>query len=212
MKTSIKEAMKENWRILRNGIIDENPTFVQVIGMCPTLAVTTSAVNGIGMGAATLAVLVCANVFISLVRRLVPDVVRIPVYVILIAGFATVVEFLLKAYFPELNKALGIYIPLIVVNCLILARAESFASKNKALPSFLDGLGMGLGFTIALGLIGAIRELLGAGSIFGVTVLPEMFPRTLLMILPPGAFITLGCLMALLNVYKDKKKAREEQA
>ena len=207
----MKEAMKEYGRILRNGIIDENPTFVQVIGMCPTLAVTTSATNGIGMGAATLTVLVCANVFISLVRRFVPDVVRIPVYVILIAGFATVVEFLLKAYFPELNKALGIYIPLIVVNCLILARAESFAGKNKALPSFFDGIGMGLGFTAALGLIGAIRELLGAGSIFGVTILPEMFPRTLLMILPPGAFITLGCLMALLNVLKDRRKKREEQ-
>jgi len=203
--------MKENLRILRNGIIDENPTFVQVIGMCPTLAVTTSAINGIGMGAATLAVLVCANVFISLVRRFVPDVVRIPVYVILIAGFATVVEFLLKAYFPDLNKALGIYIPLIVVNCLILARAESFAGKNKPLPSFFDGLGMGLGFTLALGLIGAIRELLGVGSIFGITIMPEMFPRTLLMILPPGAFITLGCLMALLNVLKDKRKKQEEQ-
>jgi len=199
--------MTNPWKILKNGIIDENPTFVQVIGMCPTLAVTTSAINGIGMGVATLAVLVCANVFVSLVRRVVPDMVRIPVYVILIASFATVVEFLLKAYFPALNEALGIYIPLIVVNCLILARAESFAGKNTVWPSFLDGLGMGLGFTLALGIIGVIREFLGAGTVFGLAVLPDMIPRTLLMILPPGAFITLGCLMAILNHLKEKKKA-----
>ena len=204
--------MKQAWKIIKNGLIDENPTFVQVIGMCPTLAVTTSAINGLGMGVATLAVLVCANVFISLVRRLVPDMVRIPVYVILIASFATIVEFMLKAYFPDLNKALGIYIPLIVVNCLILARAESFAGKNTALPSFLDGIGMGLGFTVALAAIGIVRELLGAGTIFGLTILPDAIPRTLLMILPPGAFITLGCMMALLNVLKEKNKARKEAA
>jgi len=200
--------MTNPWKLIKNGIIDENPTFVQVIGMCPTLAVTTSAVNGIGMGLATLAVLVAANAVISLVRRLVPDMVRIPVYVILIAGLATVVEFLLKAYFPALNEALGIYIPLIVVNCLLLARAEAFAGKNGVLDSLFDGVGMGLGFTLALGVLGAIRELIGAGTVFGITILPDMIPRTLLFILPPGAFITLGCLMALINALREKKKAR----
>jgi len=204
--------MKQAWKIIKNGLIDENPTFVQVIGMCPTLAVTTSAVNGIGMGLATLAVLLCANVFISLLRKLVPDMVRIPVYVVLIATFATVVEFLLKAYFQELNEALGIYIPLIVVNCLILARAESFAGKNTVLPSLFDGIGMGLGFTVALGAIGVVRELLGAGTVFGLTVLPDAIPRTLLMILPPGAFITLGCMMAVMNVLKNRRAAQKEAA
>jgi len=199
--------MTNPWKIIKNGLIDENPTFVQVIGMCPTLAVTTSAVNGIGMGVATMAVLMCSNLFISLVRKIVPAVVRIPVYVVLIAGFSTAVELLLKAYLPALNAALGIYIPLIVVNCIILARAESFAGKNPAIDSVFDGLGMGLGFTAALAMIGMIRELLGSGSVFGLPILPDMVPRTLLMILPPGAFLTLGCLMALINHMKSKKKA-----
>lgn len=191
--------------IIKNGIMDENPTFVQVIGMCPTLAVTTSAINGIGMGLTTLAVLACSNLFISLIRNFIPDKVRIPSFIVVIAGFVTLVQLLLTAYLPSLNDSLGLFIPLIVVNCIILARAEAYAAKNAPLPSFLDGIGMGLGFTIALTVIGTIRELLGVGSVFGFTVLPEEFPRTLLMILPPGAFITLGVLIALINYSKAKK-------
>lgn len=191
--------------IIKNGIMDENPTFVQVIGMCPTLAVTTSAINGVGMGLTTLAVLACSNLFISLIRNFIPDKVRIPSFIVVIAGFVTLVQLLLTAYLPSLNDSLGLFIPLIVVNCIILARAEAYAAKNAPLPSFLDGIGMGLGFTIALTVIGTIRELLGVGSVFGFTVLPEEFPRTLLMILPPGAFITLGVLIALINYSKAKK-------
>lgn len=190
--------------VIKNGIIDENPTFVQVIGMCPTLAVTTSAINGIGMGLTTTAVLACSNLFISLIRNFIPDKVRIPSYIVVIAGFVTLVQLLLTAYLPSLNDSLGLFIPLIVVNCIILARAEAYASKNAPLPSFLDGIGMGLGFTIAITVIGAIREILGVGSVFGITVLPEAFPKTILMILPPGAFITLGLLMALMNYYRNR--------
>lgn len=191
--------------IIKNGIIEENPTFVQVIGMCPTLAVTTSAINGIGMGLTTTAVLAFSNLFISLIRNFIPDKVRIPAYVVVIAGFVTLVQLLLTAYLPSLNDSLGLFIPLIVVNCIILARAEAYAAKNAPLPSLLDGIGMGLGFTVALTIIGTIRELLGVGSVFGFTILPEAFPRTILMILPPGAFITLGLLMALINYNKAKK-------
>ncbi|MCL2698799.1 MAG: electron transport complex subunit E [Defluviitaleaceae bacterium] len=183
--------------ILKNGIIDENPTFVQVIGMCPILAVSTSVANGIGMGVAATAVLTCSNTVISLMRKLVPDTVRIPCFIVVIASFTTVVQFLLEGFMPELNNALGIFIPLIVVNCIILARAEAFASKNGVAASALDGIGMGLGFTAALIAIGAIREFFGAGSILGMTLLPEWFPRAIVMILPPGAFFTLGLLMAL---------------
>ena len=186
-------------KIIRNGIIDENPTFVQVIGMCPVLAVTTSAINGVGMGLSTTMVLICSNLAISLLRRFVPHAVRIPIFVVIISTFVTIVQFLLQAYLPALNAALGIFIPLIVVNCIILARAEAFASKNGPLTSVLDGLGMGIGFTIALILIGCIREFLGTGGIFGASFMPAAFPRTIIMILPPGAFITLGCLMAGLN-------------
>ena len=191
-------------KIFKNGIIDENPTFVQVIGMCPTLAVTSSAVNGIGMGLSTAVVLACSNLAISLLRKIVPDKIRIPCFVVVIATFVTIVQMLLKAYVPALDKALGLYIPLIVVNCLILARAESFACKNKPLPSLVDGFAMGLGFTIALTILGAVREILGAGSVFGVAFLPETF-NTLLFILPPGAFLTLGCLMAVFNKLTKKK-------
>ncbi|MBF1064125.1 MAG: electron transport complex subunit E, partial [Peptostreptococcus sp.] len=176
-------------KIFKNGIIDENPTFVQVIGMCPTLAVTSSAINGIGMGLSTAVVLACSNLAISLLRKIVPDKIRIPCFVVVIATFVTIVQMLLKAYVPALDKALGLYIPLIVVNCLILARAESFACKNKPFPSLVDGFAMGLGFTIALTILGAVREILGAGSVFGVAFLPETF-NTLLFILPPGAFLT----------------------
>ena len=191
-------------KIFKNGIIDENPTFVQVIGMCPTLAVTSSAINGIGMGLSTAVVLACSNLAISLLRKIVPDKIRIPCFVVVIATFVTIVQMLLKAYVPALDKALGLYIPLIVVNCLILARAESFACKNKPFSSLVDGFAMGLGFTIALTILGAVREILGAGSVFGVAFLPETF-NTLLFILPPGAFLTLGCLMAVFNKLTKKK-------
>lgn len=194
-------------KIIKNGIIDENPTFIQIIGMCPTLAVTSSAINGIGMGLSTAAVLVCANVFISLLRKVIPDKVRIPCYIVVIATFVTIIQFLLQAYLPSLNSSLGLYIPLIVVNCLILARAEAYANKNTAIDSFFDGIGMGLGFTLGLAVLGLVRELIGAGTLFNITVLPEMFPRTLLFVMAPGAFFTLGCLMALLNYFRNKKKA-----
>lgn len=192
------------FKIIKNGIIDENPTFVQVIGMCPTLAVTSSAFNGFGMGLSTTAVLICSNFVISLIRKIVPDSVRIPCYIVVIASFVTVVQMLLKAFVPDLNASLGMFIPLIVVNCLILARAEAFASKNNPIASLFDGIGMGLGFTLALTVIGICRELLGNGSIFGFTILPESC-KTLLMILPPGAFITLAFLMVLVNMIKNKK-------
>ncbi len=194
-------------KIIKNGIIDENPTFVQVIGMCPTLAVTSSAINGLGMGVSTAAVLVCANVAISLIRKIVPDQVRIPAFVVVIASFVTIVDFLLQAYAPSsLYNALGLYIPLIVVNCIILGRAEAFASKNSAIDSFFDGVGQGLGFTIALCVLGLVREFIGSGTAFGMRVLPEAFPQTLLLIMSPGAFFTLGLLMALFNYVKNKNK------
>ena len=191
-------------KIFKNGIIDEHPTFVQVIGMCPTLAVTSSAINGIGMGISTAVVLACSNVAISLLRKLVPDKIRIPCFVVVIATFVTIVQMMLKAYVPALDKALGLFIPLIVVNCLILARAESFACKNGPVASFVDGLGMGLGFTVGLGVLGAVREILGAGSLFGMVFLPSSM-NTLLFILPPGAFLTLGFLMAIFNKLTKKK-------
>ena len=194
-------------KIIKNGILDENPTFIQVIGMCPTLAVTSSAINGIGMGVSTAAGLICANVVISLLRKVIPDKVRIPAFVVVIASFVTIVQFLLQAYLPSLNSALGLYIPLIVVNCIILGRAEAFASKNNAVDSFFDGIGMGLGFTLALTVLGLVRELIGSGTAFGIQVLPEAFPQTLIMIMAPGAFLALGVLMAILNYFKNKKSA-----
>ena len=192
-------------KLIKNGIIDENPTFMQVIGMCPTLAVTSSAINGIGMGLAATAVLICSNVFVSLLRKIIPDTVRIPCFIVVIATFVTIIEFVLKAYVPSLYASLGLFIPLIVVNCLILARAEAFASKNGPIASAFDGIGMGLGFTIALGSMGLIREFIGSGTAFGITVLPEAFPRTLLFVMAPGAFFTLACMMAVLNSFKNKK-------
>ena len=194
-------------KIIKNGIIDDNPTFMQVIGMCPTLAVTSSAINGIGMCLSTAAVLICSNIFISLIRKIVPDKVRIPAYVVVIATFVTIIQFALQAYLPSLNASLGLYIPLIVVNCIILARAESFASKNSVIDSAFDGIGMGLGFTLALGVLGLVREFLGAGTLFDVRVLPEVFPDTLVMIMAPGAFLTLGILMAIVNHFRNKKSA-----
>jgi len=193
-------------KTLLNGIFKENPTFVLFLGMCPTLAVTTAAINGVGMGLSTAAVLICSNVFISLLRNFIPDKVRIAAYVVVIASFVTVVEMLMKAYLPALSESLGLYIPLIVVNCIILGRAEAFASKNGPLKSAVDGLGMGLGFTCALTIIGSIREILGAGSIFGFALFGESFQPMTIMILPPGAFLTLGLIVMVINIITIKKK------
>lgn len=192
-------------KVFKNGIIDENPTFVQVIGMCPTLAVTSSAINGIGMGLSTALVLACSNIAISLLRKVIPDKIRIPAFVVVIATFVTIVQMILKAFVPALDQALGLYIPLIVVNCIILARAESFASKNGPIESAVDGIAMGLGFTLGLTSLGAVRELLGAGSIFGLSIFGASYQPALLFILPPGAFLTLGFLMALFNKVVKKK-------
>ena len=192
-------------KIIKNGLIDENPTFVQVIGMCPTLAVTTSAINGLGMGLSTTAVLVCSNIVIAMMRKIIPSKIRIPAFIVVIATFVTIIGMLLKAYIPSLDNALGLFIPLIVVNCLILGRAESFASKNKTLESAADGLGMGLGFTLSLTVLAAIREILGNGSLFGINLFGASFEPALLFILPPGAFLTLGFLLAGLNKLKNKK-------
>lgn len=188
-----------NYKIILNGIFKENPTFVLLLGMCPTLATTTSAINGLSMGLATMAVLICTNFVISAIKNITPDMVRIPVFIVVIAAFVTILQMFMQAYAPDsINQALGIYIPLIVVNCIILGRAESFAAKNTPVASLFDGLGIGLGFTLALTLLGCVRELLGAGSLFGLVLLPEE-ANILLFILPPGAFITLGYLIALVN-------------
>jgi len=192
-------------KTLTNGLLKENPTFRLVLGTCPTLAITTMAINGLGMGLATTAVLVGSNVVIALTRKLIPDKVRIPAFITIIAGFVTIVQFLLKAYLPDLNETLGIYIPLIVVNCIILARAEMFACKNNVFLSALDGLGMGIGFTLALVVMGSIRELLGNGTIFGITVTANLFDPVILMILPPGGFLTFGVLIGLINKFTKVK-------
>ncbi len=187
-----------NWKVLLNGIITENPTFVLLLGMCPTLGTTSSALNGMSMGLATLFVLICSNMAISAVKKLVPDMVRIPVYIVIIATFVTVVQFCMEAYTPALYASLGLYIPLIVVNCIVLGRAESFASKNGIVASGFDGLGSGLGFTLALTLLGACRELLGTGKLFGLTLAPEEY-GSLIFILAPGGFLVLGYLIAIVN-------------
>jgi Na+-translocating ferredoxin:NAD+ oxidoreductase subunit E len=193
-----------NIKYLTNGLLKENPTFVIVLGTCPTLAITTAAVNGIGMGAATTFVLVFSNMFISLLKNFIPDKVRIAAFIVVIATFVTIVDLVMKAYTPDLYKALGIFIPLIVVNCIILGRAEAFAQKNDVVPSILDGLGMGLGFTLAITLIGSIREILGNGSIFGIRLLAEHASTILIFVLPPGAFVTYGFLIAIVNRIKSK--------
>ncbi len=187
--------------IIKNGIIKENATFVLLLGMCPTLATTTSATNGLMMGLATMAVLICTNFVISCIKNITPDKVRIPVFVVVIATFVTILQMFIEAYLPDVNKSLGIYIPLIVVNCVILGRAEAFACKNTPLASIADGVGIGLGFALALTLLGAVREILGAGSLFGCALLPEI-TNILLFVLPPGAFITLGYLVAVFNHFK----------
>ncbi len=196
---------------LKNGIITENPTFVLTLGMCPTLAVTTSAVNGLGMGLTTMAVLALSNMFISMLRKVIPDKVRIPAFIVVIASFVTVVELLLKAYIPFLYDALGLYIPLIVVNCIILGRAEAYASKNDVVSSLFDGIGMGLGFTAALTIIGAVRELIGAGQLFGFTVMPESYVPCSIFVLAPGAFFVLAVLTAIQNKIKiaGEKKGKD---
>ncbi|MCT8975996.1 electron transport complex subunit E [Clostridium sp. CX1] len=197
------------WERLKNGIITENVIFVQVLAMCPTLAVTTSAINGIGMGLASTVVLMGSNLAISLLRKFIPDEVRLPAFIVVIAGFVTLIDFLMQGFVPALYKSLGIFIPLIVVNCVILGRAEAYASKNSPVPSLFDGLGQGLGFTASLVIIGMIRELFGTGKLFGAHVMPASFQPALIMILAPGAFFTLGILMALLNNRKLKKKANK---
>ncbi len=196
---------------LYNGIIKENPTLVLMLGMCPTLAVTTSAVNGLGMGLTTMVVLALSNAIISLLRNMIPDKVRIPAFIVIIASFVTVVQMALQAYLPFLYDALGIYIPLIVVNCIILGRAEAYASKNPVIPSFFDGVGMGLGFSLALTMIGGIRELLGAGKLFGFGVMPASYVPFNIFIMAPGAFFVLACLTALQNKVKinGEKKGRD---
>ena len=185
-----------------NGLVKENPTFVLMLGMCPTLAVTTSAINGIGMGLSTTAVLVMSNMLISMLRKIIPDSVRMPAFIVVVASFVTIVDFLLEGFVPSLYDSLGLYIPLIVVNCIILGRAESYASKNPVLPSIFDGLGMGLGFTVGLTCIGIVRELIGSGMAFGVQALPDSSVPITIFILAPGAFFVLACLVALQNKVK----------
>ena len=192
-------------KIIANGLIKENPTFVLLLGMCPTLATTTSLINGISMGLSTAFVLICSNIAISLIKNLTPDAVRIPVFVVVIASFVTVLQMCLAAFFPSINSSLGLYIPLIVVNCIILGRAEAFACKHGALDSMLDGIGVGLGFTLGLSLLGFFRELLGTGCVMGIRLLPET-AGMLLFSRPPGAFITLGYLIAVVNRLRAKQQ------
>ena len=190
---------------LYNGIVKENPVFVMMLGMCPTLAVTSSAINGAGMGLTTTVVLTLSNMMIAVLRKLIPNRVRIPAFIVVVATFVTLVQMLLQAYIPSLNKSLGIYIPLIVVNCIILGRAEAYASKNGVIPSMFDGLGMGLGFTIALTLIGLFREILGNGTAFNLAVMPKAYEPVTIFVLAPGAFFVLAFLVAIQNKIKNRK-------
>lgn len=196
---------------LYNGLIKENPTFVLMLGMCPTLAVTTSAINGVGMGLTTTVVLVMSNMLISMLRKVIPDSVRMPAFIVVVASFVTIVQFLLEGFVPVLYDALGLYIPLIVVNCIILGRAESYASKNPVLPSIFDGIGMGLGFTVGLTSIGIVREVIGAGEIFGFRVMPASYEPITIFILAPGAFLVLAGLVALQNKIKANAKKKEKK-
>lgn len=198
---------KKASQVFMNGLLTENPTFIQLLGMCPTLAVTTSLQNGLGMGLSATAVLICSNFLISLLRKIIPDKVRIAAYIVIIAAFVTVIQMCLNAFLPDLASSLGLFIPLIVVNCIILARAESFASKNNPLLSAVDGLGMGLGFTGALCIISTVREFLGAGSIWGITLYGENILPATIMIMAPGGFIVLGLLVGLINFIVKKKGA-----
>lgn len=193
---------------LKNGIFTENVIFVQVLAMCPTLAVTTSAKNAIGMGLASTVVLIGSNFVVSLLRKVIPDKIRIPAFIVIIASFVTLLQFLMQGFVPELYKSLGIFIPLIVVNCVILGRAEAYASKNPPIASIFDGLGQGLGFTAALLIIGLVRELFGTGKMFDMQIMPASFQPALIMILAPGAFFTLGILMAIMNSIKISKEKK----
>ena len=205
--------MKHNYlKQLKSGILDQNPTLVQLLGMCPTLATTTSLKNAFGMGMAATAVLICSNVFISLLRKFIPKQVRIAAYIVIVSGFVTAVELLMRTYMVSLYRSLGLFIPLIVVNCIILARAEAFASKNPPLPSALDGLSMGLGFTFALCILGTVRELLGSGSLLGHRILPEAYPDMVIFILPAGAFLTLGFTIAAVQKIKDTVEEKKRRA
>ena len=188
---------------LMNGLVKENPTFVLMLGMCQTLAVTTSAINGIGMGLSTTAVLIMSNMMISMLRKIIPDSVRMPAFIVIVASFVTIVDFLMEGFVPSLYDSLGLYIPLIVVNCIILGRAESYASKNPVIPSIFDGIGMGLGFTVGLTSIGIVRELIGSGKIFNMQILPDSYEPFTIFILAPGAFFVLACLVALQNKVKN---------
>jgi electron transport complex protein RnfE len=195
--------MNNAMKTLTNGILKENPTFVLVLGMCPTLATTTSAVNGMAMGLATMFVLICSNIVISLLKNLIPDKVRIPAFIVVIATFVTIVQLVMQAYLPGIYDVLGLFIPLIVVNCIVLGRAEAFAAKNSVGLSALDGIGMGLGFTMALTILGAVRELLGSGSVFGLNIYNDQF-AALIFVLAPGAFIALAYLLAIVNKLQKK--------
>lgn len=201
---------KSTAKVFLNGLIFENPTFIQLLGMCPTLAVTTSVKNGLGMGLSAAAVLVCSNVIISLLRKIIPDKVRIAAYIVIIATFVTVIEMCLNAFLPDLSSSLGIFIPLIVVNCIILARAEAFASKNSVLKSAVDGLGMGLGFTLALCIISAVREFLGAGTIFDIPVYGKTVTPASIVIMAPGGFIILGILVAVVQYIMNKEDKKND--
>lgn len=208
--------MNKNVERLYNGLIKENPTFVLMLGMCPTLAVTSSAMNGLGMGLSTTVVLVFSNLLISAFRKVIPNGVRMPAFIVIVASLVTMVQFIMNAYTPSLTESLGVYIPLIVVNCIILGRAESYASKNPIVPSIFDGLGMGLGFTFGLTSIGLIREILGAGQIFGVQILPLAdkangvagFTPITIFVMAPGAFLVLACLVAIMNIVRAKMEAK----
>ena len=201
--------MKSYFKLIYNGVIKENPTLILMLGMCPTLAVTTSAVNGFGMGVSTMAVLVFANLLISLLRKIIPDDVRLPAFIVVVASLVTVVEMLTQAYMPALYESLGLYIPLIVVNCIILGRAEAFASKNGPIASIFDGIGMGLGFTISLVIIGLLREFIGNGAAFGIQVLPESYPGIGIFTKAPGAFMVMAFVVAVMNKMNIKTRANE---
>ena len=197
--------MNKHLKVLVNGVIKENPTFILLLGMCPTLATTSSAINGMSMGLATMFVLICSNAAISLLKNVIPDMVRIPAFIVVIATFVTIIEMMMNAYVPALADSLGIFIPLIVVNCIVLGRAESFASKNSVLSSIFDGVGIGVGFTLALTVLGALRELLGTGKVFSLTLYPDQY-GSLIFVLAPGAFIVLGYLISLFNLLLRKQE------
>lgn len=207
--------MKYSFKNFKNqmleGLFDNNPVLVQMLGMCSTLAVTTSVTNALGMGLAVTAVLICSNIFISLLRNFIPKQIRIASYIVIISGFVTAVQLLIQAYLPDLNKTLGLFIPLIVVNCIILARAESFASRQPVLPSAVDGLAMGIGYTFALVMVAAVRELVGAGTLLGFRVMPAAYEPAIIFILPSGAFLTLGFLIALMNKIRSSMAARAKK-